>query len=48
MKNERYCDLVRGYWSEVDVDRAFREAEQHRLEGTPYTKEDYLRGESGN
>jgi len=44
MKNELYRELVRGHWSEIDVERAFEEAELARREGRPYTKADYFRG----
>src|ERR1700733_3453097 len=44
MDNELYREL-RG--EGADTHRAFREAEQKRMRGETYTKEDYLRGRDG-
>jgi hypothetical protein len=42
MDNEVYLELKDEPWTEHG--RAFKEAEQKRLRGETYTKEDYLRG----
>lgn len=45
MDNEVYLQLKDEPWTEHG--RAFREAEAKRVQGLPYTKEDYLRGRDG-
>lgn len=37
------CNQLRETESDADIRRAFREAEEKRVQGLPYTKEDYLR-----
>lgn len=45
MDNEVYLELKDEPWTEHG--RAFKEAEAKRVQGLPYTKEDYLRGRDG-
>jgi hypothetical protein len=45
MANEVYLQLKDEPWTEHG--RAFKEAEAKRVQGLPYTKEDYLRGRDG-
>ncbi len=45
MDNEVYLQLRDEPWTEHS--RAFKEAEAKRVQGLPYTKEDYLRGRDG-
>ena len=45
MDNEVYLQLRDEPWTEHS--RAFKEAEAKRVQGLPYTKEDYLRGGDG-
>jgi hypothetical protein len=45
MDNEVYLQLKDEPWTEHG--RAFKEAEAKRVQGQPYTKEDFLRGRDG-